>query len=729
MAKKVVIVESPAKARTISGYLGKDYTVRASMGHVRDLPVDKFGVDPEEDFNPTYTVLPARQKILGQLKKDTEGAEAVYLAPDPDREGEAIAWHLAEALKLDDSVVKRVTFHEITKKAVREGFETPGRLDMKLVNAQQARRILDRLVGYQLSPLISRKITRGLSAGRVQSVALRLIVEREREVEAFVSQEYWKITALLEPMAGGNQFEAILKKIDGEEAEVSSESQATALVEALVKEAYSVAGISRREARKKAPPPFITSTLQQIANTQLHWSGQQTMRIAQQLYEGIDIGTETVGLITYMRTDSTNVAASAIADCRKLIGQVYGDGYLPERPNRFKSPKGAQAAHEAIRPTDPHRTPSEMKAHLGEQQLRLYKLVWDRFIASQMKPAVYNVTDVDVAAGSALFVARGREMIFDGWMKLSEISDLPEREQGEEEKDAALPLMKEGDALRLNELAPSQHFTQPPPRYTEATLIRALERQGIGRPSTYAAIVSTIQKRNYVRQVRRTFFATPLGCEVTDQLVRHFPRELDVQFTSRMEEDLDEIEEGQKDWVKVLHEFYRGFCADLEKARKEMQRSNNIKEDEPKSCPECGKALVVRFSRTGQRFLGCSGFPSCRFIFDREREKDKPVETEHKCPECGSPMLLRKNRRGRAFLGCSAYPECKGTMGVDKDGNPFQPREQGDAALSQTCEKCGSPMVIKSGPRGRFLACSAYPKCKNTQSLGKRRKGTGEKKS
>jgi DNA topoisomerase-1 len=773
MAEKVVIVESKAKARTISRYLGKGYEVRACMGHVRDLPEDEFGVDVENEFEPTYRVMPGSRRVVGQLRKATKEAVEVYLAPDPDREGEAIAWHLKHALKLPDERTRRVTFNEITRDAVREAFRRPRGIDRDLVDAQQARRILDRIVGYELSPLISRKVVRGLSAGRVQSVALRLIVERERERDAFEPEEYWQITARLSAPGDGETFEAELKELDGEELSIPDEARATELVERLAGETYRVSEVKERTTSSKASPPFITSTLQQVASSRLRLSAAQTMRIAQQLYEGVDVGPaagggedtgaageETMGLITYMRTDSTRVADQALQACRRLIGDDYGDAYLPKKPNTFRSPRGAQAAHEAIRPTDPARRPEEVRPYLSERQFKLYDLIWRRFVASQMTPARYRVTDVAVEAGPALFRARGRRMLFDGHTRVLSWRD------GSEEQ--ALPELDEGDELDLEELVPSQHFTQPPPRYTEASLVRELEKQGIGRPSTYAPTIQTLLRRNYVRRVRRAFHPTDLGIVVTDLLVEHFPREMDVSFTSRMEEELDEIETGQRDWRATLGEFYEQFSADLAEARQNMERVAEEEPPEPVECEECGRPMVIKFSRGGDRFLGCSGFPECtntRSLPGAGREE--AVETEYKCDKCGAPMLRRVGRRGREYLACSAFPECRNIMGLDKEGKPVKlaprqgtgfscPRcgarmhvaEGGEAdeltcgrcrnrlpkltveeALHKTempgpdafppCPECGADMELKRSRKGLFLGCSNYPDCKGTSSLPK----------
>jgi DNA topoisomerase-1 len=760
MADKLVIVESNAKAKTISRYLGKGYEVRASRGHVRDLPEDKFGVDVENDFAPTYQTMPGSRRIVGQLRKAVGADTEVYLAPDPDREGEAIAWHLKHVLDLPDARVRRVTFNEITRGAIREAFQHPREIDENLVNAQQARRILDRIVGYELSPLISRKIVRGLSAGRVQSVALRLVVDRERARQAFEPEEYWEIKALLSRGPEGVTFEAELKKLAGEAAKVSDEESANALVARLQGETFSVLGVEERATSSKAPPPFITSTLQQAAYSRLRMGTSQTMRLAQQLYEGVDIGDETVGLITYMRTDSTRVAQQALDACRSYIGEQHGERYVPKTPNTFKSPKSAQAAHEAIRPSDPFRTPDKVKAYLSDRQFKLYELIWQRFVASQMTPARYQVTTAEIAAGDCTFVARGRRLTFDGHTAVSG--------RGDEQKDQLLPELAAGDELTLHGLDPSQHFTQPPARFTEASLVKELERLGIGRPSTYAPTIATLLKRNYVRSVSRALSPTDLGFVVTDLLVEHFPRELDVAFTSRMEEELDEVEEGARDWRNALHDFYDQFARDLEKARENMQHASELETPEQQTCPECGKAMVVKFSRKGDKFLGCCGFPECKHTVNIEREGEEgPVETEFKCDKCGSPMLRRVGRRGREYLACSAYPECENIMGLDREGNPvkLKPRmttglpcprcgqqmhveKEGSAeelicgrcrnrvpmltvmaALEQTemstdeppavCEKCNAPMEVKRSRSGLFLACSNYPDCKTTSSMPK----------
>jgi len=758
MADKVVIVESGAKARTIKGYLGAGFEVKASRGHVRDLPSDKFGVDVENGFEPTYQTLPGSRKIVSQLRKAAKAAEKVYLAPDPDREGEAIAWHLQHVLDVPEEKVVRVTFNEITRSAIRQAFDRPRKIDTNLVNAQQARRLLDRIVGYELSPLISKRILRGLSAGRVQTVALRLVVEREREREAFEPEEYWEVKASLSRVDGEVVFEAELKRVGEEKLRIATQEEATALVERLRGADYTVASVQKRSTSSKPAPPFITSTMQQAASSQLRMTAAQTMRLAQQLYEGIDIGEETVGLITYMRTDSTRVADQALATCRNLVKDEFGDEYLPGKPNTFKSPKGAQAAHEAIRPTEVSRRPEDVKAYLSDRQFKLYELIWRRFVASQMTPARYELTDVEIQAGDATFLARGRRVMFDGYTR---VMGRPAPED-----DQSLPLLEEGEPLQLHELLPSQHFTQPPPRFTEATLVRELEKQGIGRPSTYAPTISTLLSRNYVRRERRALRPSDLGMVVAETLVKHFPREMDVAFTSHMEEELDEIEEGKRDWRSALEEFYSQFKRDLEKAKEQMHVDTAAMMPEEVACPECGKPMVLKFSRRGDKFLGCSGFPECKQTMSLTSPGEaEAAETEFTCDKCGAPMIRRTGRRGREYLACSAYPKCRNIMGLDREGKPVKlaPRVttgfgcpkcgepmhlegEGEAeemkcsrcrtrvplltveeALEATefdadqtgitCDECDAPMVVKRGRRGFFLGCTRYPECKGTAPL------------
>ena len=701
---KLVIVESPAKAKTINKYLGKGFHVKASMGHVRDLPKTRFGVDLEHDFAPTYVVSVDRKKLITELKKLAKTSEEVYLATDLDREGEAIAWHLSEALALPAEKTRRVVFNEITKTAIQEAFRHPSAVDANKVNAQQARRVLDRIVGYQISPLLWKMVKYGLSAGRVQSVAVRLIVEREREIESFKPEEYWEIEAALEPAAtpGQGRFTAKLVKCDGEEINLPSETLTQQIVDHLKGAAWSVAKTAVKERTLSAPPPFNTSTLQQQGSTQLHFSGRRTMAIAQGLYEGVELGPDgSVGLITYMRTDSLRVSDQALADCRRYIGEQFPSPYLPQQPNFFKSGKDAQGAHEAVRPTSVDYTPDKVKPFLDRDQFRLYEMIWKRFVASQMAPGRMKVTDVDVQAGRCTFEAQGRELLFDGHLKLTGF---------DYDSLTSLPPLAVKDPLNLVELTPSRHETKPPPRYSEATLIKTLEKLGIGRPSTYAPIISTIQTRGYVKVAKRLFSATDLGKLVTDQLVKHFGDIMDVKFTSHMEGRLDEVEEARTDWVTVLREFYGPFSEDLKKAGVLMKRPEP--EQTEFKCEKCGKPLLKRFSVRGP-FLGCSGYPECKVTMSidadgKPQARPQPEATDQKCEKCGAPMVIRTGRHGR-FLACSAYPKCKNAKNIEP------PPEIPDNL--KTCEKCGSPMTVKTGRRGRFLACSAYPKCKNAKDF------------
>lgn len=730
--KNLVIVESPAKAKTINKYLGPDFEVTASKGHVRDLPKTRFGIDIEKGWKPTYQPLTDRKEVLTALKKLAAKAAVVYLAPDPDREGEAIAWHLKEALGLDDEKARRVTFNEITKRAVQEAFSHPGDIDMDKVKAQEARRFLDRVVGYKLSPLLRKKVARHLSAGRVQSVAVRLIVEREREIQAFKPEEYWKITALLAPEGtvkiekkktkvkkkaatetNGQKeepapvpegaFLAELAEWAGKKFDAKNEEQATAIVTALEGAKYVVAKVEQKDRLEKPQAPFTTSTLQQQASIRLHYPAKKTMMVAQRLYEGVELGPDgSVALITYMRTDSTRVSDDALKAVREKIEGDYGKPYLPAEPNRYASGKGAQEAHEAVRPTDLSYTPEKVEKFLPSDQFRLYKLIYQRFVASQMTPAVFAVTNVDVSAAEGVFKAQGKILKFDGYRRV-----LPP--VGKQE-DALLPSLEEKQALDLLDLRPTQHFTQPPPRYNEASLVKSLEKEGIGRPSTYATIISKIQERGYVELKERRFHASEVGMMVTDLLVEHFPKVMDLKFTSHMEEEFDQIEGKKAHRDEVLKEFYEPFSQALQVAETKMQTVRGAETEE--KCPQCQKPLVVRYSKAG-RFLGCSGYPECKYIQPREGEtREAPVETEHACPNCGKPMLKRMGRRG-PFLGCSGYPECKTTMNIGAEGKPVL----SSRPTEHKCDKCNSPMVLREGPRGPFLACSAYPKCRNAKDV------------
>jgi len=731
MARSLVIVESPAKAKTINKYLGRNYAVKASLGHVKDLPKKDLGIDVEHEFEPTYEVIPGKHKVVSELKKAAKEAEAVYLAADPDREGEAICAHLAEVLgrtKAERKKIFRVLFNEITPKAIKAAFEKPGQIDTHLVDAQQARRVLDRLVGYKISPLLWDKVRRGLSAGRVQTVALRLIVEREREIRAFVPKEYWTIHALLEA-AEPPQFEAKLIKHKGEDIEVSNEAEAQRIVAAIERAKWQVAGVTQKEKRRHAPPPFTTSKLQQAAYNRLRYTAKRTMMLAQRLYEGVELGEEgSVGLITYMRTDSVRVSADALEQVRELIGSSYGANYLPEQPNFYKSKKDAQEAHEAIRPTDAARTPEQVRPYLDDDLFKLYQLIWQRFVASQMLPTVFDQTTIDIAAGDYLFRATGSVMKFDGYLAVYQATKEEEDEEAEGE-GRALPRVAEGETLRLEKLRPEQHFTEPPPRYTEATLVKELEEKGIGRPSTYATIISTIVEREYVSKDQGRFTPTMLGEKVSDLLVKSFEDIFDVGFTARMEEQLDEIEEGKMPWRKSVKEFYGRFEEDLEKAHGEME---SYKAGIPtgEKCEKCGQGeLLERISRHGF-FLGCSRYPECDYTRDlspdpASEEVESEAGTEY-CENCGREMTIKRGRYG-PFLACTGYPECKTTRrlmhGTRRARQPDQP-------LDEKCPECGSQLVRRHGRYGEFIGCSAYPKCKyiraKTLGIACPKCGTGE---
>jgi DNA topoisomerase I len=674
MPKDLIIVESPAKTKTLAQFLGGSYQVMASMGHVRDLPKSKLGVDVEQGFEPSYTVIPERKKIITDLKKAAKESKTVYLASDPDREGEAIAWHLQEALGLKN--VKRIQFNEITKRAVLEALEHPRELNAPRVNAQQARRVLDRLVGYKISPLLWKKVQKNLSAGRVQSVAVRLIVDREREIEAFVPVEYWSITARLTPLDREFPFNAKLIEQGGKKIELHNEAEANAVLNGLKGGEWKVAGIKKREQRRQPAAPFITSTLQQEAARKLGFSSKRTMMAAQQLYEGIELGGQGhVGLITYMRTDSVNISQEAQAETREFIEKSYGKQYVPASPRVYKSKKGAQEAHEAIRPTSVLRRPESLKGHLSPDQFRLYTLVWQRFVASQMEAAVLDVTSVDISCNGYTFRATGSVVKFDGFMVLyTEGRDEPN--QDEEDEKAPLPPLTVDQLLKLLNLLPKQHFTEPPPRYSEASLVKALEERGIGRPSTYASIISTIVDRTYVELQEKRFRPTELGTVVNDLLVKHFPKILDVQFTAYVEEELDDIAEGERDWVEVLKEFYGPFEEALGAAEQTMERVKREPVVTDQECPKCGKPMLLRQGRFGE-FLGCSGYPECKTIVDPKRTE--PKELGVPCPTgCGGELTEKRSRRGKVFYGCNRYPECNFAAW--------------DKPTDKICETCGYPM-------------------------------------
>lgn len=648
MSKNLVIVESPTKARTIGKILGKDFTVVSSMGHIIDLPAKKLGVDVENNFKPEYVVIPIKKKLLAQLKKEAKGKENIYIATDPDREGEAIGWQIKEKLFKAKEVL-RVSFHEITPHAVGEAFKSARNFDLNMIEAQVGRRILDRIVGYFLSPLLWKKLARGLSAGRVQSVGLRLIVERERLIQKFVASEYWEIVAeLFKPkVSGESAFTAKLDKIDGKEAKIISEIDAQSICDNLKNKEFKVLEVRKTQKKRYAPAPFITSTMQQEAFNKLRFNASKTMLIAQQLYEGINIGEDNpVGLITYMRTDSPNVAPEAIAEVREYIGRSFGKESLPEKPNIFKAKKSAQEAHEAVRPSYIGRAPESLKDFLDHDQLRLYDLIYSRFLASQMKPAEYLATAVDIMAGKYLFVANGSHLIFEGFLAAYTKDEEEEEEEKSKEKNV-IPPLEAGEVLGLVSLTPSQHFTKPPPRYSDSSLIKALEEEGIGRPSTYAPIIYTIIMRDYVRRIKGYLYPTELGFKVNDMLVEYFPKILDFKFTALMEEELDEIEEGSLSRQKVLDDFYAPFKQSLDFAQ-----ANIVKEviTTDQVCEKCGKPMIVKWGRRG-KFLSCSGFPECK--------NSKSITSGVRCPidNCGGELIERHSRRG-VFFGCSNFPKC-----------------------------------------------------------------------
>src|SRR5215475_5894780 len=789
MARSLVIVESPAKAKTINKYLGKNYLVKASVGHVLDLPKKTIGIrlpdedevpqkktrakkgkkgakpkpvrkpvtlDDEKIFEPTLQIIAGKGKVINDLRKAANTAEAVYLAGDPDREGEAISAHLAMVLAkphkfeeqepsaprfgrkpkpvdpkeeeekkkaakeippTDAKKIFRVTFNEITPKAIRAAFDHPRPVDENLVDAQQARRVLDRIVGYKVSPLLWNKVRRGLSAGRVQTVALRLIVEREQLIRAFVPQEYWTIHAMLE--AGEPPiFEAKLTKYKGEDIEIGNQEASDKVLAALKKAKWQVASVTQKEKKRNPPPPFTTSKLQQAAFNRLRYTAKRTMSIAQKLYEGVELGEEgSVALITYMRTDSVNVSNDALVQVREFIPERFGASYLPEKPNFYKSKKDAQEAHEAVRPTEVSRAPEDVRKYLDDDLFKLYQLIWQRFVASQMLPAIFDQTTIDISAGDYTFRATGSVQKFDGYMRVYQLpvaaADREDDERDDEGEGKSLPRVEEGQVLRLDQIRPDQHFTEPPPRYTEATLVKELEEKGIGRPSTYASIISTIVEREYVRKDQGRFTPTMLGERVNALLVKSFDDVFDATFTARLEEELDEIEEGKLPWRDAVREFWEKFVVDLSKADEEMI---SYKAGIPtgKKCEKCGEGeLLERISRHGF-FLGCSRYPDCDFIQDMapELNDDAESKTEY-CENCGKEMLMKRGRFG-AFLACSGYPDCKTTRRlVEGTRIALQP----DEPLEEKCQLCGNHLIKKHGRFGTFIGCSGYPKCKYTRPI------------
>jgi DNA topoisomerase-1 len=742
--KSLVIVESPAKARTINKYLGSDFEVKASMGHVRDLPSKGLNVDIEKDFEPTYEITPGKRRTAISLKAAAKKCRDLYLATDLDREGEAIAWHLAQILGVPEEKTYRVIFNCLTKSAIKQAFAEPGRIDMDKVMAQQARRILDRIVGYQISPLLWRKIASGLSAGRVQSVAVKMIVEKEREIRAFKPKEYWLIPAVFTTdlqsdyrqewldfvtvkaegdkpvtiveqnrwLLEHNAFKAELIRIGDEKFKASTKEEAEKVFGALRNAEFKVAAIETKESVSHPPAPFITSTLQQAAANRLGFTAKRTMRVAQQLYEGIDLGSMGyLGLITYMRTDSTHLSDEAMKEVRNYIRGHLGGNYLPEKAKIYTSRKGAQQAHEAIRPTDVDFTPADIKQFLTAEQYKLYDLVWRRFVACQMASAKWEQTTLDIAAetsvGRCWYKAAGRVLVFDGFSK---IWGAPSNQQH-------LPAMREGQALAAVDIKAEQHFTKAPARYTEGSLVKALEKEGIGRPSTYAAIISTIQERGYVEQREKKFLATDLGEVVTDKLNEYFPKIMDIAFTRYMEEQLDKIEEQHLGWLGVLREFYGPFKRNLDTAVAEMKHAKAEVSPSEYKCPQCGKQLVYRFGKNG-RFLSCSGYPKCKFACPCDRDGGMIEEkiSSHKCPVCGKTMVYKRGRFG-PFLGCSDYPNCKTTLKIDKQGNAL-PQRPAPKPTGIKCYKCqGGELVVRESKRGPFLGCNRFPKCRTIISI------------
>jgi DNA topoisomerase-1 len=742
--KSLVIVESPAKAKTINRYLGPEFEVKASMGHVRDLPSKGLNVDIENDFEPTYEILPGKKRTVTSLKAAAKKCDKLFLATDLDREGEAIAWHLAQILRVPEQKTFRVIFNAITQTTIKRAFADPGKLNMDKVMAQQARRILDRIVGYQISPLLWKKVTRGLSAGRVQSVAVKMVVEKEREIRQFKPDEYWLIPAVFTTdlksnytqkwldfitpkseddnpptiarqnkwLIKHNALKAELFKVNDQKFEASNQEQAGRIFEALKNAEFKIADIQKKESLSRPSAPFITSTLQQAAANRLGFTAKKTMALAQQLYEGIDLGSMgSLGLITYMRTDSTHLSDEAIKEVRNYIEMHLGRDYLPPKPKIYASKKAAQQAHEAIRPTDVDLTPNDIRSFLTDQQFKLYDLIWRRFVASQMQPAKWNVTNLIITAqtsqGECCYKSAGRVLVFDGYTKIwtttSNEQQLPETEVGQQ----LLPI----------DIRAEQHFTKPPPRYTEASLVKALEKEGVGRPSTYAAIISTIQERGYVEKQEKRFFATDIGEVVTDKLNEYFPKIMDIAFTRYMEEQLDRIEEHHVDWLGVLKDFYSPFKKSLETAQEQMKHAKAEMTPSKYKCPDCGKQLFYRFGKNG-KFLSCSTYPECKFACpcDKEGKMLEEKVSEHKCHECGKPMV-HKNGRFGPFLGCSGYPECKTTLKIDKEGNILPPKPPPEPTGIK-CYKCkDGELVIRQSKKGPFMGCGNFPKCRTIISI------------
>jgi len=717
MAKSLVIVESPAKAKTIGKYLGKDFIVKASLGHVKDLPKKDLAVDVEHDFTPKYEIIEGKKKLIAELKQASKGVDSIYLAADPDREGEAICFHLQEELepkKPGKPAIFRVMFNEITAAAVKKAFEKPLAVNVHLVEAQQARRVLDRLVGYKISPLLWDKVRRGLSAGRVQTVAVRLVVEREREIRAFQKHEYWTIDVALNAKKAPVLTARLNKKAD-ESVEIGNEATAKGITDDLEGAKYTVKSVATREKKRNPVPPFITSTLQQESSRKLRFSVKRTMMLAQGLYEGKEIGEDgAVGLITYMRTDSVRVSDDALNEVRSFVAEKYGANFLPATPNVYKTKKDAQDAHEAIRPTSVLRTPESLEKYLAEDELKVYRLIWMRFMASQMNPALFDQTTIDISTTGLskvpyTFRATGSVLKFEGFLKIYE-EGKDQKDEDDDDLKHKLPAVSEGEELRFKEILPEQHFTEPPPRYNEATLVKKLESDGVGRPSTYASILSTIQDREYVKKEGGKFIPTELGMVVTDLLLESFNDLFDVTYTARMEAELDEIEEGKLEWRIAMADFYGRFQKDLEHAGRTMTDIKRMEKPTDLICDKCGKPMVIKWGKHGS-FIACTGYPDCTNT--RELTVDLPdvdkadlgeQDEQEYCENCGRPMVLKKGRFG-TFFACSGYPECKTTKQIGGE-------QRKDVPLEEKCPNCGNHLVQKYGRYGEFVACSNYPTCK-----------------
>ena len=714
MAKSLVVVESPAKAKTINKYLGKSYKVVASMGHIRDLPKSKLGVDVDEAFTPVYEPIPARKKVIKELRAAAKVATDIYVATDPDREGEAIGWHLAAELGGKKRSVHRLMFNEITKKAIVDALKHPVEINQRMVDAQQARRVLDRLVGYKLSPLLWDKVRRGLSAGRVQSIALKLVCDREHEIEQFNPEEYWHIFAnLIGPVPP--EFEAKLQKKNGKTVKVLNEAESKTIVEAVTNESFIVDTVGTKARKKQAAPPYITSKLQQASQMPV----KRTMMIAQQLYEGIELpGEDAVGLITYMRTDSTRVSDQALTDVREHIQSAFGEAYLPAKPNIYRAKKGAQDAHEAIRPTSMEYDPDRVKPHLTKEQFYIYRIIWNRFVASQMLPAIFDDTTVDINAGIYTFRIKGSVLKFKGWLSayskdVEDNSDGPGDQEGTREDDehtkGLLPALNKGDTLSLKATRSEQKFTQPRPRFSEAMLVKELEENGIGRPSTYAAIIGVLQSREYVAKIEGRFKPTRLGRLVTELLLKSFNDILDVEYTKALEESLDKIEGGDADYQGTIASFYKKFEKDLEQAKKAMPniKVKGLPSDE--TCDKCKAPMIIKVGRFGM-FLACSAYPDCENTRELETTEPSQDEEAENCENCGKPMVVKRGRFGQ-FLACSGYPDCKTTRKIIETKQGLSAAKP-DQLLEEKCPKCESQLVIKQGRFGEFTACSSYPTCK-----------------